>query len=163
MGVSGRWIGPRHNFDGLLSFALSDRTCFSYIQLFRNGSIEMANTSLLANIERTDRSPERYIYDSYETEVTDAVANSLSIQKELGVELPVFVMLSFLGVKDYVVAFSGSCAPGEGHPIDQNDLLIPEEIIENFDSGAHEIMQRIYEIVWNAAGYSRPPKRQGRL
>lgn len=162
MGVSGRWIGPRHNFDGLLSFALCDRTCFSYIQLFRNGSIEMANTSLLANIERTDRSPERYIYDHYETEVANAIVNSISIQKELGVEPPLFVMLSFLGVKDYVVAFSGSYSPGEGHPIDQNDLLIPEELIESFDSDIQEVTQRIYDIVWNAAGFSAPPQRQGR-
>jgi hypothetical protein len=43
----------------------------------------------------------------------------MSLQKELGVEPPLFIMLSFLGVKDYVVAFSGTSAWGEGHPIDR--------------------------------------------
>lgn len=86
----------------------------------------------------------------------------MSLQQDLGVEPPLFVMLSFLGVKDYVIAFSGSYRPGERHPIDQNDLILPEEVIESFDTDIYTVMQRIYQIVWNAAGFSRPPQRQGR-
>jgi hypothetical protein len=130
MNVSGGWSRPRHNFDGLLSFAKSDGVCFSYLQLFRNGGVEAVNTSLLKKHEREGRAPERYIYDRYEVEVINAVTRVMSLQKELGVEPPLFVMLSFLGVKDYVVAFSGTSAWGEGHAIDQQDLIIPEEVIE---------------------------------
>lgn len=162
MAVTGGWSRPRHNFDGLLSFATSGSVCFSYLQLFRNGSVEAVNTSLLERYERENLPPERYIYDRYEAEVIDTVTRIMSLQKELGVEPPLFVMLSFLGVKDYVVAFSGTSALGEGHPIDQQDLIVPEEVIESFDSDVESVMQRIYQIVWNAAGYSRPPQRQGR-
>jgi len=162
MAVTGGWSRPRHNFDGLLSFAKSDGVCFSYLQLFRNGSVEAVNTSLLKKYERENLSPERYIYDRYEAEVIDTVTRIMSLQKQLGVEPPLFVMLSFLGVKDYVIAFSGTSALGEGHPIDQQDLIVPEEVIESFDSDVESVMQRIYQIVWNAAGYSRPPQRQGR-
>lgn len=162
MDVVGGWNRPRHNFDGLLSFAKSDGTCFSYLQLFRNGSVEVVNTSLLIKHERENRAPERYIDERYERHVIDTVTNVISLQKELGVEPPVFVMLSFLGVKDYIVAFSGTSEWGEGHAIDQQDLILPEEVIEDFDANVESLMQRIYQIVWNAAGYSRPPQRQGR-
>ncbi len=160
--VSERWIGPRHNFDGLLSFAQYDKSCYSYLQLFRNGSVEMVNTSLLIRNERENRTPELYIDNRYEQHVIEGIGNILSLQKELGVEPPLFVMLSFLRVRDYVVAFSGTHPSGEGHPIDQNDLLLPEEVIETFDSDVESVMQRSYQIVWNAAGYSRPPQRRDR-
>jgi len=94
--------------------------------------------------------------------VIDIVSRILSLQKELGVEPPLFIMLSLLGVKDYEMAFSGTSAWGEGHPIDQNDLLVPEELIESFETNIEPVMNRIYGIVWNAVGYSRPPERQGR-
>jgi hypothetical protein len=161
MDVVGGWHRPRHNFDGLLSYAKADGSCFSYLQLFRNGSVEAVNTSLLGRIDRQDRSPELYIYDRYAGHVTDLVKSILSLQKGLGVEPPLFIMLSFLGVKHYTMAFSGTSSYGEGHPIDQNDLLVPEELIESLDTNIETVMNRIYGIVWNAAGYSQPPQRQG--
>jgi len=162
MDVIGEWHSPRHNFDGLLSFAKYERSCYSYLQLFRNGSVEAVNTSLLQFTERENLPPERYIKDRYEDKVLEIVRNVMSVQKDLGVEPPLFVMLSFLGVKGYEIAFSGTSAFGEGYKIDQNDLLLPEEVIESFDSDTEDAMQRIYGVVWNAAGYSSPPQRQGR-
>ena len=73
MHVSGRWSGPRHNFDGLLSFAEYEGSCCSYLQLFRNGSVEAVNTSLLDRIDHENRRTERYIYDGYENEVMETV------------------------------------------------------------------------------------------
>jgi hypothetical protein len=86
----------------------------------------------------------------------------MSPQKDQGVEPPLFVMLTFLGVKAYEVSFSGISPFEEGHRIDRNDLLLPEAVIESFDADVENAMQRVFKIVWNAAGYSRPPQRQGR-
>lgn len=162
MDAMGPLHGPRHNFDGLLSFAQYEGSCYSYLQLFRNGSVEAVNTSLLRKTEREHLPPERYIYDRYEDQVLETVKKVRSLQKELGVELPLFVMLTFLGVKGYEISFSGTSGLEEGHKIDQNDLLLPEEVIESFDTDVKSTMQRIYDIVWNAAGYSPPPQRYGK-
>lgn len=156
----GAWNRPRHNFDGLLSYGLDhNRQCYSYLQLFRNGSVEAVNTSLMTRNEREERSPELYIHVGYEDVVLDFVRTILSLQQEMGVEPPIFVMLSFLGVRGYDIAYSGNIPPGERYPIDQNDLLIPEELIESFDTDIEVVMSRIYRIVWNAAGFSGPPPR----
>jgi hypothetical protein len=162
MDAMGPLHGPRHNFDGLRSFAEYEGYCYSYLQLFRNGSVEVVNTSLLRRTDRENLPPERYIYDRYEDQVLETVKKAMSLQKELGVEPPLYVMLTFLGVKGYEISFSGTSDWGEGHRIDQNDLLLPEEIIESYDADVERAMKRIYDIVWNAAGYSRPPQRQGR-
>jgi hypothetical protein len=162
MNVIGPWSRPRHNFDGLLSFAQYEGSCYSYLQLFRNGSVEAVNTTLLQKTERDDLPPERYIYDRYEDQILETSKRVMSLQKDLGVEPPLFIMLTFLGVEGYEISFSGISSLEEGHRIDRKDLLLPEEVIESFDADVEKAMQRIFKIVWNAAGYSRPPQRQGR-
>jgi hypothetical protein len=162
MNVYGEWNRPRHNFDGLLSFAQYEGSCYSYLQLFRNGSVEAVNTTLLKKAERENLPPERYIYDAYEDQVLETVKRIMSLQKELGVEPPIFVMLSFLSVRGYEMSFSGVSPLEEGHRIDRNDLILPEEVIESYDADLNSAMQRIYDIVWSAAGYSRPPERHGK-
>src|ERR1043166_665283 len=162
MNVYGGWSSPRHNFGGLLSFAQYESSCYSYLQLFRNGSVEAVNTTLLKKAEREDLPPEQYIYDAYEYQVLETVKRIMSLQKELGIEPPIFAMLSFLGVKGYEMSFSGISSLEEGRKIDRDDLILPEEVIESYDADLSSAMQRIYDVVWNAAGYSRPPERHGK-
>lgn len=63
------------------------------------------------------------------------------------------------GVKGYKIAIQKS----EQHfveytnEIDRMNLIIPEVIVENFDSDLAEIMRPIFDTVWNAAGYIGSP------
>lgn len=152
---------PKHNFQGIVTYAGSRSECTSYFQLFRNGAVEVVSTSFLKRHDYVDRRPELYIYADYERAVVETVSNILSIQKQIGAELPLYVMLSFLGVKNYAIAFSGSYSPGEGNIVGENDLILPEAVIEDFELDVKKFMKPIFQIVWNSAGFSRTPRIHG--
>ena len=42
-----------------------------------------------------------------------------------------------------------------GHPIDRNDLIVPEIILEDFDAEIDKQMKPIFDAVWNACGYPK--------
>lgn len=144
---AGGWNGPRHNFDGLLTYSDRQGASYSYLQLFRNGIIETVNTSLL------DRRFEKNVIPgvAYETALMRVVKRYFSIEKRLGVEPPCFLMLSLLGVKGYTM--SSSVYWDEGHPIDRDSIIIPEVMVESFEAEPGAVLRPIFDVVWNAAGW----------
>jgi hypothetical protein len=137
----------RFNFDGVLGYS-----SHSYLQVFRNGIIEAVEALILE-----DRHGERIIPSiAYEKELLSALPRFLSIQKELGVDPPLFIMLSLVGVKGYDMAVDRLLFLGrDSHPIDRDTLQIPEVMIERFDINPAEVMKPIFDAVWNAAGFPR--------
>jgi hypothetical protein len=75
----------------------------------------------------------------------------MQMQARLGVEPPLFVMLTLLGVAGYRLDRSDF----DDHTIDRNDLIIPEVRVEEFNADPHEVMRPIFDSIWNAAGCSR--------
>jgi len=137
----------RFNFDGVLGYC-SD----SYLQVFRNGIIEAVD-ALLLDDERGERTIPSI---AYEKELLEALPRFLSIQKELGVDPPLFIMLTLLGVKGYAMAVDPINSLGHDiHPIDRDTLLVPEVMIERFGTSPAELMRPIFDAVWNATGFSR--------
>jgi len=151
------WDG-RINFDGFLSFRKShdSPSARTYLQVFRNGSIEAVET-LLLRASKDSGHEERLIPSvAYEKELLDALPRFLDIQRQLGVEPPLFVMLSLLDVADYAMAVDHSRFYWhDDYPIDRDSLLIPEVIVEGFRCDHAEVMRPIFDAVWNAAGWPR--------
>jgi hypothetical protein len=150
--MAGPRSGPQYNFDGLLTYARDDELVYSYLQLFRNGSVEAVDATTICRSET-----EGLIPAGYERRVLKTISNVVSIQKQLGVEPPLFVMLTLLGVKDYRMAFDGVSSWTEGHPIDEINLIIPETMFEDFSGNIEDKMAETFQIVWNAAGYAQSP------
>ncbi|VVB96997.1 Putative DNA-binding domain protein [uncultured archaeon] len=144
----------RYNFDGFLTYGqfTESTSAHSYSQIFRNGIIEAVEASML-NPERN----KRFIPSvAYERELLSALPRYLSSQRQLGVETPLIIMLSILGIFGYTLAINRSRFPfADSHPIDRNTLLIPEILLERFDSDLAEIMKPAFDSVWNAAGWPR--------
>ena len=131
----------RYNLDGYLSF----KNSLSYLQVFRNGIIEAVDADLLEPNDNRLKIP----HILFERELLDALPRFLSIQRQLGVEPPFFIMLSLLGVSDYTISAN---TPIFTYPIDRDDLILPEIIVENFECNPSEIMKPIFDAVWNAVG-----------
>lgn len=150
MRTGGGWSGARHNFDGLYTHADHNALSYSYVQVFRNGIVEMVNTSLL-----DPKFDNRKIIPSvaYEDEFRQALRRCLEIEKKLGAEPPFIIMLSLLGVKDYVMAVSQRRSFNDGHPIDRDMLVVPEGLIETFEAPPDKTLRPILDAVWNAAGW----------
>ena len=144
----------RLNFDGILTYAQSPKSNYAhtYLQVFRSGIIEAVEAYLLSNQEGKRIIPSV----AYEKELLKAFPRFVSIQKQLGVEPPLFIMLSLLGVRGYTMAVNRSRFLGdEAHPIDRDALLVPEVMVESFEFDSAEILKPILDAVWNATGWPR--------
>lgn len=80
-----------------------------------------------------------------------------SIQKERGVETPLFIMLSLIGVKGYEMGYNRERFEFDGHPIEQDDLLVPEVVMESYDEDIDKVMQPVFDTVWRACGWPGSP------
>jgi hypothetical protein len=153
--ISTRRCSYRHNFDGFLTYTeiRQSTSSFSYLQVFRNGAIEAVEAQLLLEI----KGKRRILGVRYEEELIDALDRFLSIQSQLGVKPPLFIMLSLLGVHGYTmdVTYAGLDRYTQpiDQPIDRDDLLIPEVLVDNFDCDLAEVMRPAFDAIWNAAGW----------
>ncbi len=153
MRTAGSWNSSRHNFDGLFTTASDNNISYSYVQIFSSGSIEAVNTSLLHSPWQKD--PPMIPSLAYEEELIDALSRFLAIQKQLGIELPVFVMLSVLGVKGFRMGYDKQRFFDEGRTIDRDALIVPEVLLESYDAKPVDVLRPLFDAVWNAAGWSR--------
>lgn len=144
----------RFNFDGYLSHSegMEPGISESYLQIFRNGSLEGVDTSLL----RSDSSDPAWIPSiAFEEDLIRSFRACMSLAKALAVTPPLFVMLSMLGVRGYRMAVGiGRGVRQVGIiQIEKNDLLIPEIVVDDFNLPADTVLKPIFDAVWNACGY----------
>src|SRR5258707_3856563 len=87
--------------------------------------------------------------------------NLFKIQEWLGVEPPLFIMLSMVKIKGYVVALSRETLKAQYEdeitPIDRSELLISEIMIEKFDVDFGKVIRPVFDAVWNAGGEAGSP------
>lgn len=144
----------RYNFDGLFVegqlWSSEEAWPCSYVQVFRNGSIEAVDTYLIRN------NPKGFPISYFEGMLIEVLPGYLSDQQRIGVEPPLLVMVSLLGVRGYEIDIDPlRRLPDEGYPIDRDDLLIPEVIVDSFECDPAEALKPVFDAVWNAGGYPR--------
>lgn len=143
----------RYNFDGLYSNSPSSRdgVSNSYLQLFRNGCIETVTADLTSE---EDNKRLFYIYP-LEKGVFEALRQFHKLQQHFGIEPPLVIMISLLGLKGYKLVAEGSRWLFEPTLIDRNELVVPEVVLENFDYEPEQVMRPAFDAIWNAAGWQR--------
>jgi hypothetical protein len=143
----------RYNIDGLLSYSRGkEEKAHSYAQLFRNGIIEAVETLLLES-----HKDKLYIPSvAYEKELIKSLNDYINTLKHLSVEPPIFVFLSLLGVKNYIMAVdTWRHDIDEIHGIDRDILQLPEFIVENYETKAEYILKPSFDSIWNACGFKQ--------
>lgn len=151
MGARG-W-SPFYNFDGLVIQARNQGDpCSSYIQVFRNGVIEAAEShSLVEEPDGRHSIPTGLI----EEELIDGVNEFVRAQRDLGVNPPLAITVSLLGVKGYVLAVNRAAAYGHREiAIDRDVLLIPDVVVESLEFDATTILRPVFDAIWNAGGWA---------
>jgi len=154
----------RFNFDGILVYqtAVHQTACgyeegppLYYLQLFRNGIVETVDAHLL----RRDADPELYIrYDSLEDQVIPLIDRILRFQHHVGIEAPVLIFFSMLGVSGFKMP-TGSLAPHvRSEVIDRNTLLFPEVWLDDYPADMRSLVESlrpVFDALWNATGFPR--------
>ncbi|MEK7280999.1 MAG: ATP-binding protein, partial [Chloroflexota bacterium] len=72
-----------------------------------------------------------------------------------GIDPPLVLMLTLLGVHGYKMAVNPSRTFREAYPIDRDSLIIPERVIEDFDADVGEVLKPCFDAIWNAAGWPK--------
>ena len=125
-----------------------------YAQLFRTGVIEAVD-----NYTFFDGSIRGYELDEG---LIKAVDRYFQLLRDLGVESPVFLLLSLVGVGGYRMLQSGGPRDyySELRPVDRNDLLVPEVLVPSLEQDLEAIqrpMRPLLDAVWNSVGVPRSP------
>ena len=123
----------------------------AYVQLFRNGIIEVVDPRFIDIID--GKNPIIPSID-FEVSILEALKNYISVQEHLNVDLPIVIMLTLLNVRG-VIMDANIGVNASRNPIDREVLLLPEIIVEEFGERPATIMRPIFDSVWNAAGWSR--------
>jgi len=142
----------RINLEGVLSYSggRNDKS-HSYIQLYRNGIIE-AVEGLMLSAERE----KKYIPSvAYEIELIKSLREFLNLTKELGINMPIVIFLTLIGVNGYEMAVDRMRFWGDYYKIDKDILQLPETLIESYNTEPKDILRPMFDLVWNACGFKR--------
>jgi len=143
----------RHNYDGFVSFSDDEKTgnVKSYTQLFHNGIIEAVEVELLSPHDDIKGIPSVV----FECRIVKAFEKYIAVLGKLGVDFPVWVSLSLLGVKGYCMFVRPRLQRFRIYQIDRDELIIPEVQVEQVKVSGEEILKPVFDSIWNACGYER--------
>lgn len=150
--IYGGRMSSRVNFDGLVTYGMEGTGNPAYLQLFRSGAIESVDAQMFG---RGDKNLIPCV--AFEEAFVDALRRYLRVQKELGAECPIVVMLSLLGVKGFMMATPQGFWSHRDYPIDRDDLIIPEFLVESWDVDAATAIKPAFDAVWQASGWEGSP------
>jgi hypothetical protein len=153
--LGGRAGSQRHNFDGVVAWR--DRAPLpspTYVQLFRTGAIEAMSTEWFENPDPEQNVPYVVYIRQIESEIVRGTSAYLAWQQRHGVELPIYAMISLLRVRDHWCAdiLDRQWRFEAGHPIERNDLLVAEVLIETFDARPEVVLRSAFNTIWQATG-----------
>jgi hypothetical protein len=152
----------RFNLDGIARSAQWTRNAAEpvaapsgYVQIFRNGIVEAVDITILS----VNGNKKQFLGEVFELRLLQAVKKHMELQQFLGVEPPVFIMVSLLGVRGYKID-RGGYPSNYTEEIDRTNLIIPEVILDTFDAGNDhiaEVMRPVFDTTWNTANYPSSP------
>jgi Putative DNA-binding domain len=152
---SSQVYNSRFNFDGYLivdQFEDSSTVVAAYLQLFRNGIFESVNTLLHFGQGASKSLPSL----EFEGKLLGHLPNYFEAMKKLGVRPPVFVAVSLIGTFGYSLSIPPEATILSAHlgrrTIDDDSLILPEVMVETFESDLAEALKPVFDSVWNAAG-----------
>lgn len=147
MSGPGGW-SRRYNFDGLMTFPSG---VASYVQLFRSGIIEAAEGDFFKWTQDGKSIPTTALEDA----ILKAVPRYLRLQKEVGVPLPIAVLLTLIGVKGFALSLPHRYLVYSRMGVDRDVLPIPEVMVQSYEAPEHEILRPVLDALWQAGGFER--------
>ena len=131
-----------------------------YVQVFRSGVIEAVDTSvleadvLLSGEERSISSP------WHEHKLMGAINRFLRLLRNIGVQPPVFTMISMLGVLGYSLHSPQSWRRHFSFQVERDALILPEVQVETYQYDIDVLLRPIFDMLYQSAGLPRSPQYQ---
>jgi hypothetical protein len=150
-GLAGEQWSISYDLEGVLVWESSgSEETSSYVQLFRSGTLEIADAALISGESGGDKVDIR----SFERRVSEALRAWISLLGRAGARGPAALMLTLLHVRGWDLA-GGDIGDSRlaAHPIDRDDLVIPEVFFEDLAADPAPAFKAVFDPIWNAAGY----------
>jgi hypothetical protein len=143
----------RINLEGILTYSGGRRdSSHSYVQLYRNGIIEAVEGLFLS----ADKEKKYIPSVAYEKELLESLPMYLNILRELNINPPILIFLTITGIKGFKMAVKPSMFwDDDSYPIERDILILPESLIETYDTDPKEILRPMFDLIWNACGFER--------
>lgn len=142
---------PKVNLDGLRIVVNMPGFSFApnFLQVYKNGVLETLNHTILYRQQALNV---RYL----EGYVMRELIGYVKFLKELQVQVPVFVKLALSGVKGYHL-YSEKILYGlnEQNGLERDFLEFPVLRISDFDQNVPELLNPLFDEVWNAFGFTK--------
>jgi len=149
------------NFDGYLSFTYLDHSGVyeSYTQLYMNGVVEAVNGYTIAENVTHDFKGFPYIASGVLEEIViKSIPNFINLFQQIKITTPVYVILSLLGCKGYIMAYSSRLwGPQHQITIDREILTTQPTVIEDFELNPLLIARPLIDVIWRASGWNGSP------
>ena len=144
----------RINLEGYMNYSPSQTgETNSYAQIYRNGIIEVVNSSLLTGFREEDR----FIPSvAYESEIIVSVKSYLEILKNYDIYPPFVFGLSFINIRNYHLSNDRQFGGFGANIIYNKDILqLPEILITEFTEKVEELLHDTFDAVWNTFGFEK--------
>ncbi len=149
--MQARGLVTHFNYDGMVSFSSQEKYAYSYLQVFRNGCLEAGETLMLEL-----RDGRKYIPGvAFEKEIIQCGERMVALLRQLEVNPPYVVMLSFLGVRGYSMFIGSMRWQSNAHQIERDDLYLDDVIVEDPAQDFSRIIRPAFDQVWNSCGWAK--------
>jgi len=151
--IHNRGWDRRITFDGIMTYFGNDKEgiAYYYTHVFNNGVLEAVDAFLLHIRDEKKIIPSI----AYEETLINALSKYLVSFKKYQIELPVWICLSLVGIKGYIMWVDSFWDSDEVQPIDRDELIIPPIRIESYDLSADKVLKPAFDSIWNACGYKQ--------
>ena len=148
MQSEGIGFSPPVNLDGhISSTSVGLGTCFTYVQIFRNGAVESA-------CMLHDANGQMVLPTGYERDVLAFVSSYVEFARRYEFEPPYLLFLSFVGVRGCILGTQAFRLPATGPAAFQDEMVVlPEVVMVERDEQPHRVMKPVFDMVWNAFGF----------
>jgi hypothetical protein len=139
----------RYNLEGYLIYGGSASSSSGYLQLFRNGIIEVVGRAAAKDDKMIPAI-------EFENDLHSMLPEYISFQRDMGLSPPFVIALSLVGVRNctlYVPRFR----PQPDQKIDRDVLMLPDSLIEQFEFDLDGVIRQILDPLWNASGFEGSP------
>lgn len=150
-------FNSRFNLDGVCVYAGGTSGSVSYNQVFRNGIIEGFDLRVVESGSQENAQGEKVLYmETLELKLINFIRQNLVLLSELEVDPPYFVFATIAGIEGRIIKNSRDFFESS-EKIFEDDIFLPEVVINDFGDNVAELLKPIFDMIWNAAGFSQSP------
>ena len=142
------------NLEGHLSHCTSGGGDYlSYVQIFRNGSIESVSRPVLMNMFNYST---EIVGMFIESQLIENLPKYLQAYVKLGIPAPIAIGLSFVGIRGSVFAvYNQSRRVRVSKPFGKDVLRLPLQIVSDLNQAPEQMLRSTFDLMWNAFGYRK--------